>query len=92
MSIESNTAAECLEQPIAPAARCRDAAVLLVGAARALGEPLDLYRAADRRRGRAVRLRDHGVRACRSCRLQRAALEPGAAAPPSIDRPTTSPR
>ena len=38
-----------------------DEAILLVGAARTVGEPLDLHGAAHRRRRRAVRLCDHRV-------------------------------
>ena len=39
----------------------RDPALLLVGAARIVGEPFDLYRAAGRRRPDPVRLRDQHV-------------------------------
>ena len=55
-----------------------DSALLLVGAARIVGEPLDLHRAAGRRRGRAVRLPDrHDPPAAQNAR--HVGARPGAA-------------
>ncbi len=72
------TASDAMPEAIAasagrPAATSRDPAVLLVGPPRALGEPLDLDRAAGRRRDRrlliGLRLHQHGSAqfAARAC-------------------------